>query len=823
MLRLLITFFILTLQTIAASSQGLSFCNPENSIENRTSFNVFAHKQKQFDHYLDITFKMQLPLDDVIGYIVRVIDKPSGHIYNLFFDGRGADYFSLNEEGYKTLIKYHFNRDTLRSKQWFDVNIKFDFDNKSILFAIDNQLQMAENIDIPNNMMPHIIFGQSDYLIDVPSFTMRDLIISDNKQLYNFPLQQVSGNDVYTNDGKMLGYVHNPYWAINDAYHWKKVYTSASKTPASHAYSATKHEIYYFNRDSLYSYKIMTQKTKRIAFSERCPLEIYIGTSFIDNSNEKLYAYETFREKKKEKETSVASLNLNNLEWQNESDAQINEGQMHHHGAYFDESKQEYTIYGGFANMAYHSKFYRYSIKNHWWGILDVEGSAIPRYFCSMGYDSLRYVYIFGGMGNESGDQTVGRMFFYDLHQLDTQTNKIKKLWTANWSNKTNIVFVKNMIIKDNYFYTLGFSEFLSDSYLKLYKFSLTDGSYTQIGDSISIHPNRIETDANLYYDPLLHMFIATVQEYTDKEPSIFSAYIINAPVLSETQFEKACQLPPNYLPWYIATTIILFITIVIATLIIFRRYKNKRTTNLLENRKVIPFTSKPNAIYIFGKFQTFDNQNHNISHLFTEQLRYILCLLIQYNDKGGLSSHDLGNIIWGDKEPEKIKNSKSVAINYLRRILNDIDGIKVIYQNKKFLLNIEEPFYCDYLQLMQLIKTDETIDNNSNEILHIVSFGKFMAFIDIPTFDIFKSEVESKLLNALTRILNNAIVQNDIPKTLDCIQQIFVIDPTNEDAYKTQIKTLKKLGNDLACIEAKLRFTENYKQYYGTNYQDSI
>ena len=823
MKRLLIIILILLIYGIPAIAQGLAFNTTENSIEARTSFDVFAYKQERFEHNLDITFKMQLPLADVVGYVARIIDKETKQIYNVFFDGRGNDYFSLNEEGYKTLIKCHFDRNTLRAKQWFDVRILFDLDKKTIYLTIDDKHNSIQKNNLPNSMEPRIIFGRSDYLIDVPSFTMRDLIIGNKQHSYNFPLQQVNGNDVYTVDGKMIGYVQNPYWAINNTYHWKPIFTHSSKSPAGHAFSTHNHEIYYFNRDSLYSYKIMSEKTSQMAFSERCPLKLYLGTCFVDENIPRLYAYEISRVGHTANDPAVASLDLNNYTWQVESNMQLDEGQMHHHGAYYNHDKQEFTIYGGFANMTYHSKFYTYSINEHRWDIQEVDGTAKPRYYCAMGYDQLRYVYIFGGMGNESGDQTVGRMFYYDLYRLDLQNNKVEKMWNADWGNKTNMVFVKDMVIKDGYFYTLGYPEFLSDSYLKLYRFSLADGSYTQLGDSIPIHPNRIETEARLFYDPLLRMFVATVQEFTDEKPSVFNAYVINDPVLSETEFIKACQLPPNLLPWYIAGGILA--TIILFTLLYFilRRRKAKRTAKIFEERKTTSFKSNPNAIYLFGNFQAFDSNNHDISYLFTDKLRSIFCLLIQYNNKDGLSSRNLGNIIWGDKEPEKIKNSKSVAINYLRRMLGDIDGIEVIYQNKNFSLNITEPFYCDYLRLMQITETDELVDANSTEILQIVSMGKFMSFSNLPTLDAFKSDVESKVISVLMRIMHNAVDQNDTPTILDSVQQIFVIDPTNEDAYKTQVKVLKKMGRDLDCIEAQLRFKENYKQYYGTDYQEFI
>ncbi len=69
------------------------------------------------------------------------------------------------------------------------------------------------------------------------------------------------------------------------------------------------------------------------------------------------------------------------------------------------------------------------------------------------------------------------------------------------------------------YFYTLCYSEFLSDSYLKLYRFSIKDGSHQILGDSIPIHSDKITANANLYYARQLQKIIVTVQESSLRFP----------------------------------------------------------------------------------------------------------------------------------------------------------------------------------------------------------------------------------------------------------------------------------------------------------------
>lgn len=151
--------------------------------------------------------------------------------------------------------------------------------------------------------------------------------------------------------------------------------------------------------------------------------------------------------------------------------------QLHHHGAWFDAEKGQYTLFGGFGNMRYSKSFYAYDLNTHEWSVLDGFGgdSLCPRYFSSVGYSrSHDAVYIFGGMGNESGEQVVGRYYFYDLHRVDLATRRIRKLWELPWEGD-NVVPVRSMVIPDpSAFYTLCYPEIYSDSYLRLYRFPST-------------------------------------------------------------------------------------------------------------------------------------------------------------------------------------------------------------------------------------------------------------------------------------------------------------------------------------------------------------
>lgn len=826
---LIATLFMLLPAPLQAKVGGLAFQNPANSIEKRTSYSVFGEHEEQFSERLDISFDMRLPYREEVGYIVRVIDKTDNKIFNVFYDGRGNDYFELNREGYKGIIKIPFNRQKLMLKQWFKVHISFNMKQQTISMSIDGEQKSATlptgKNSLPRVIQANIVFGRSDYLIDVPSFAMRNLVVNDADSRWRFPLKQTSGTTVLDDQHHAVGTVNSPYWLINDHYHWTPLLSWASATPAGHNFFAPNHQLLYYNNDTVYIYNVITGTTQRQPFAQPCPVKLYLGTNFIDPARHRLYTYEAFREKKTNEEPSVASLNLDTYQWNTEATVQINEGQMHHHGSFYRPDTQQFIIYGGFANMQYSSRFYSYNVSDHHWHMLnEVQGERFPRYFLSMGYDGKRYAYIFGGMGNESGDQTVGRRFFYDLHRYDTRTNCVEKMWNTDWKRYRDIVFSKSMVLTRDSFYTIGYSEFKSNSYIHLYRFSLRDGHFCQLGDSILIHPDRIETETSLYYDSLLHRFIVTVHEYKDERHNTLRAYSINAPTITEAVFNNY-ERDQERTPWLPYASGLL-IAVVGAGVWLFHRRRHPRII-VTDNSKTEAEGIQPNTIYLFGHFTACGRNGRDISYLFTDKLRVIFCLILQHSAEGGISSQQLGYEMWGDKTPEKIKNSKSVAINHLRRALKEFEGVTLVYEAGKFKLNIlptspnelrtAPAFHCDYLSLLNLLNDDSTsLYERRSAILDIVCRGKFLALIDTPVLDTFKSNTEQLLLKPLTTLMNAAVEQSDYTSALHCVKCIFYIDPTNETAFHTQTRVLKRLGKTMELQDAIIHYNETYKKMYG-------
>lgn len=812
----------------ASAAQGLRFCGGEQPIDKRTSYNVLGNSPAAFSGYFDIEFDLSLYPTKPIGYILRIKNEKSNKIYNLFYDGQGSGLrFRLNEEGRSSLIIADARREEMPDMQWSRMKISFDLKNDSIRLTVGGRTFSAGEMGLPDKYYPIIVFGKSDHIIDVPSFAIKDLSVSNDSKRYFFALREHAGNTVHDQKGRATGSVVNPEWLINDSYQWHFVDSFQSETVAGTIYNPGRKEIYYFNRDRITIYNVRSGEVRVHRFEERCPVELTLGTSFIDNRQNRLYVYDVYVNSSYEGVT-VASLDLDTYKWRVES-TQTTPTQLHHHGAFYNPDTERYTIFGGFGHMRYSKDFHSFDIKARRWETLpDFEGDVIfPRYFSSMGYlRETNTIYIFGGMGNESGEQVVGRKYFYDLHEVNLDTGLAKKLWEIPWTENHMVPVRGMLVLDDSYFYTLCYPEHFSDSFLRLYRFSLKDGSYEILGDSIPIHSDRITTNANLYYDEQLNNLYALVQEFEDDIISDLKIYSLAFPPVTA---EELANYPKGGGENNTLVIIILLscAVVVAGASVLFVSLKPRNDdepeadgeTAVKAVGESSEKATRPNSAYLFGDFTVRDRNNRDITYMFSARLRQTFCLILQYSStKEGITSQHLSNMLWPDRPEDKVKNSRGVTINHLRKVLSEMDGIELIYDKGCFRIVQTDGFYCDYSRCIGLIINGQ-VEENRDEMAEIVSRGKFLKFSDHALFDSFKKEVEHLLEPVLLIEMEKSFEAEAYQMTMVYAEAVFNIDPLNDEALAFMVRAMQRLKlNDEARIRYQA-FVIEYKKTMGNDY----
>ncbi len=821
--RFTISLLLLFL-SLPGFSQGLGFYGHDCQIDKRTSFQINPRLFGSCRRTLSLSFGFRALPGASDGYIFRMKSgrRDDSPILNFFYEETSDSYlFKLILEGKRFIVQLDIPKSQVTiSKDWVDITLIFDSDNDSATLRVGDRWQASGEVDLPGTIRPRIWFGKSEYLIDVPSFAINNLAISFDGDKVYFPLNEDSGDVARSSRWYLRGKTVNPIWLLNNSYHFRKVSTRRSSQMLCAGFDWKRHGIYMFDRDSLTFLDLVTECVTARRTDNPCPVVNACATSFINPVDGAIYAYQVYYDDDENKGgPTVARLDPITLHWESVSCEPL-DMQMHHHSQWFDESQRKFTIFGGYGNRRYNGSFYDFDLSDYSWSKWNVEtGDVIfPRFFSSMGYNEADgNLLIFGGMGNESGDQIVGREYSYDLFEVNPRERSSRKVWTADWKGD-NCVAVRGMVVDGDSFYTLCYPEYETFSELNLYRFSLKTGEYEILGDPLPINSDKITSNANLYYDRDLGVMIALVEESPDDRSSSVSTYLISYPPGVQRISTVVSRMRQRILLIVLVVVLILAVALVKVFFRISARRKDSRSAKLPSF--IRSNDDKPDSIYLFGDLTVIDRDGKDITTRFTSKLRQMFLIVLDSLEDGGASSKKISGLLWPDKEEDKAKNLRGVTANNLRKFLAGLDGIKMVYEDGKFGFDLAQVFNCDYLEFQRLLNSENP---DMDAILAIVARGKFLKNESDPMFDKMKAETERRVKSVVTVELSRRFSLRQYENTVLCADILFSLDPLDDDALIYSVRALAALGEEEKAGRLYQAFITKYKKDYGEDYSTTF
>lgn len=101
----------------------------------------------------------------------------------------------------------------------------------------------------------------------------------------------------------------------------------------------------------------------------------------------------------------------------------------HHHSSYLDTIRNKFYIFGGFGSRKYTNTLEVYDLEQKSWNTIKLKGDFVaPRFFSSMGALNANELLLFGGTGNSSGDQSIGKIYYYDLYKINLKDSTVQKV-----------------------------------------------------------------------------------------------------------------------------------------------------------------------------------------------------------------------------------------------------------------------------------------------------------------------------------------------------------------------------------------------------------
>lgn len=829
LLRLCCLLFFIRI-ALFSYSQGLLFQANDKPIKERTSLQIFPDEDSpSFTDHFQLSFELSIRNPNQLGYLFLLKGKEYKENFSFtyaYLDGQKCN-FKFNIDGKKNCYTLNLDHKYLKNK-WIPVSFLFNLQQDSLVICIGEHKDAISNLELHHTFSPQLYFGRYDYILDVPSFAIRNLKLTGDKQSFSFPLNESSRKEVHSSTGKVYGKVINPLWLINRSYHWELLFENRSQTPSGITYDENKQRLIAFNQDSLLIYDLQDHKQIKYPYSNPLPVHLQLATHFFNTSDGKLYSYEL--NGIPTGDISVAALDIDKQTWTSIGKTQL-PTQLHHHNGFWDKTTGKYIIFGGFGSKRYNNTLQAYDIISDRWDTISIKGDFIsPRCFSgiAVNHDQQR-LYIYGGQGNDSGDQSVGHDYLSDLHLIDLEKKHSRKLWPKMQNER--LVSVRDMILTEDekHIYTLCYPEYFSETYLQLYQLGIEDGTVKTLGDSILLRSNEIATNANLYYNQITQEFYCTTLEFEKNGSVTTRVYRLFSPPVSlaEVQlYDKPVQKPFLGYYWIIGSFVLLLIIIYI-----IYRYKKKASTiqkNSPEEKveaKSLIITPAPtvsempdsmvqealdirsNAIYLFGPFTVIDRKGRDITHLFSARLRQVFVYILLHGTNGVLSI-SLNEVFWPDKTDNKVKNLKGVTINQIRKNLSELDGIELVH-NKGYFQLIFTDCYCDYLRFRTLKGTSEV----EKELVSLLMRGKFLEGFDLEILDQYKSQVEEFLFSFLPIEIEHLFKAHKYDAVIRSCHILSKIDPLNKTALMYSIHAMNQTGASQKAIMLYSQFAREYKQ----------
>ena len=623
-MRFFFTLIFIFSFTLVNAQDGLKFISNNQPKENRSQL-IFEDKFKAKDS-LVINFKFSIYNKLFIGDLLNIRNiKNNSTIslsYNFTYSEDNKPFINLNIKGIKNLVKIQIPENFIQYQKWIDVKLKIDYKlNQAELKFLNNTYSISSLFEKNSSLEEiEILFGKNEFNEDIPAFNLKNLELKIDSSIVYFPLDEKQGTRVISSNGNFKGKIINPSWLIDDFNNWKLIKQVEFESNHTIAYDTENMQFILLGKDKRYNFDIVSRLLDKITLKKPSEFHSYTsGKAFIEPKTKNILVLQTgepnpsqnkFLNKKlgiesinntkqsNNKNTySIASFNSSTSNWQGLFYKDILKNPLFHFNAYYENSSQNILIFGGYSDFKYLNRFLKYDSYSNSINEILIEGDNIsPRFKSGMGSLNDSILFLYGGEGNLSGDQSIGKIPFNDLYKIDLKNNSINLVWEKEYDSAHNSIS-KNLIFDETqeFFYCLADSE--EKGTISLKKVSVNDGNRVSLGRSINFDSSIIANEFNLFYEKKNNKLYAYTVEFTDNklEKNIISFYSIEMePFSANSTMNEKVELSQSFMnsKWIIVGLIIILFIILI---VIFNR------------KPIISLKSESKKDYIFVRSDRSD------------------------------------------------------------------------------------------------------------------------------------------------------------------------------------------------------------------------
>lgn len=833
---------------------GLYFYAHKVNVDQRTS--LILNNKKAYELNKNDIFSLEFDVflrDELIkfGDIFRIISNKNEY-FDLIINNEQDRFLIISEQ-----VDNEFHSQTCRftdindkdrpiANKWSKVILVFDKSKNQIRFKFNNNETICHyDLSEVNSLL--IYFGVCNYLegfsmLDVSPIILKDIVINKNgKTINQWGLDKHASQLVYDEVNRTPALPVNPLWMKDNSVYWHKAASFTLKNYPQLAFDSASNTVYLFNEQNYIRYSVALDKSETHYIKNPISLNSFNNQIIFDSSNKQIVSYNI-------SPATISYFDFVTDNWES-TPAEAHDMTHAQHNRYFNPIDTTLILFGGYGYYTFKSDLFKVDLKSNRWSNHNLSQSITPRYLAAMGANPPGdKIYLFGGRGAELGLQELASKNFSDLHEIDLKTLKSKFLYDfPEGTLNKNYVYSSNLIVddKDSCFYVLAYPNNKFSSHILLKKISLNKPVETILGDTIKFYFQDVSSFCDLYYSSSLAKLIAVATYSTDNNITYsVNIFTLDYPPLALQDIKQYTTAPfsfNNYMK-FIELIIVCVVLFFVIQKFQFKKKKivaqiNPEDKDLKEKdpkaEKIEPpkkfYERSREAIFFLGGFQVFNQKGNNITKEFTPTVKSILVLIVLYTIKNekGISSSQLQDILWFDKNGESARNNRNVNIRKLRLLLQEVGDIDISNKEGYWKLVPGKIVFSDYIETLRLIKEIKAVKGDDvNDVWHLLellSYGVLLPNIQQEWIDSFKTDFSDTVIDILIFLLNKERYMDMPTLRLQIADTILIYDTISEEAIKTKCELLYILGKKGSAKTAFDNFVKEYKLLLGEPYPHSF
>lgn len=231
---------------------------------------------------------------------------------------------------------------------------------------------------------------------------------------------------------------------------------------------------------------------------------------------------------------------------------------------------------------------------------------------------------------------------------------------------------------------------------------------------------------------------------------------------------------------------------------------------------------SPGNQIQLFGEFKAVDNEEEDISGLFTPKVKELLIFSMVQTLRNGLGAAiaDVDATLWQGISSKKVANNRAVTLNKLRKLLARFSSVEIILNNGYLQLKTNDTFFCDYIEAFTLCQIREGMTRQQLEVFfQLVKEGRLLKGTDWPWLDEVRGYIGNQVIDNLLKLASFYQKEKKLKDVEKVAQRILDYDELSEEAVYLQIWTQQKADNTHMAKFQFESFCTRYEKSMGEKY----